>query len=98
MAQLLPRIRWSPIERQQVLDILMGYLNDPSSIVKTFAMQALADLGRQAPELRPTVLVHLRELTATGTPAMKARGRKLLTELGGLTRRSSGSAKKRRAA
>ncbi len=98
VAQILPRIHWNQTERQQVLDVLMEYLNDQSSIVKTFAMQALADLVRQAPELRPTVLVHLRELTATGTPAMKARGRKLLTQLGGLTRRSTGRPKKRRAA
>ena len=30
------------------------------------------------------ILIHLREFTDTGTPAMKARGRKLLTEMEGL--------------
>lgn len=83
VAQLLPRVRWNKSERQRVLRILMDYLNDPSRIVKTFAMQALADLARQAPDLRPRVLVHLRKLTRTGTPAMKARGRRLLEELDG---------------
>ena len=95
VAQMLPRIQWNQSERQQVLDILMRYLNDESSIVKAFTMQALADLAEQAPELRPTVLLHLRELTAIGTPAMKARGRKLLAKFGALTRRSTGRAKKR---
>lgn len=97
VAQMLPRVAWNGAERQQVFDVLMEYLNDRSSIVKTFAMQALADLAQHNPELRPTVMVRLQELTVIGTPAMKARGRKLLAKLGGLTRRSTGRAAKRRA-
>lgn len=81
LAQLLPRVRWNKAERQRVLRVLMEYLNDPSRIVKTFAMQALTDLTHQAPRLRPRVLVLVRELTRTGTPAMQARGRRLLKEL-----------------
>lgn len=95
-AQMLPRIKWSKAERQQVLRVLTGYLNDRSSIVKTFAMQALADLVEQAPEIRPAVVLHLRELMVTGTPAMKARGRKLLAGLCMPTRRPTGRAAKRR--
>ena len=78
LAQMFSRVKWNRTGLQRVMSILMEYLNDRSSIVKTFAMQALADLAQQAPELRPTVLLHLQELTAIGTPAMKARGRKLL--------------------
>jgi hypothetical protein len=44
-------------------------------------MQALADLTGQAPALRPIVVRRLRALTAQGTPAMRARGRKLLAAL-----------------
>jgi hypothetical protein len=80
VAQMFSRVKWSRTERQQVMSILVEYLNDRSSIVKTFAMQALADLAQEAPELRPTVLLNLQELTAIGTPAMKARGRKLLAQ------------------
>jgi hypothetical protein len=97
VAQMLPRIRWNPHERQRVLDILMHYMNDESSIVKTFAMQALADLARETPQMIPRVLLRLKALTANGTPAMKARGRKLLARLGGLTRRSTGRVARRRA-
>lgn len=97
MAQMLARIRWSASERKRVLAILMAYFNDGSSIVKTFAMQGLADLARQSPELMPSVRVHLQELTAIGTPAMKARGRRLLKELGGVTGRSTRRAQGRRA-
>ncbi len=94
---MLPRIQWNATERQRAIDTLIEYLNDRSSIVKTFAMQALADLAQQTPELKPAVMVHLQELTVIGTPAMKARGRKLLAKLGGLTGRSTGCAVKRRA-
>jgi HEAT repeat protein len=83
VAQMLPRIRWNRRERRKVLDVLTQYLNDESRIVKTFTMQALAELARQMPKLRPAVLPRLRELTAAGTPAMKARGRKLLAKLAG---------------
>jgi hypothetical protein len=81
VAQMLPRLRWNIREQQQVYDILVDYLRDSSSIVKTFAMQALADLTRQAPKLRPAVLRRLLDATAHGTPAMRARGRKLLANL-----------------
>lgn len=83
VAQMLPRLRWSTREQRQVYDILTKYLCDSSSIVKTFAMQALADLTKQSPGLRPAVLRRLRALTAHGTPAMRARGRKLLSTLAG---------------
>jgi hypothetical protein len=89
VAQILPRLRWNAQERQQVYDTLTGYLCDSSSIVKTFAMQGLADLTTQAPELRPAVLRQLQKLTVSGTPAMRARGRKLLVVLSGSTRCSS---------
>jgi|CXWL01.1.fsa_nt_gi HEAT repeat protein len=89
VAQLLPRLRWNVRDRQKVCDILTDYLRDSSSIVKTFAMQALANLTAQAPELRPAVLRQLQKLTVSGTPAMRSRGRKLLKELNGSTRRSA---------
>jgi len=84
LAQILPRLKLNQEERQQVVDILLSYFSDGSSIVKTFAMQALADIAKQSPNYRPSVLARLRELTVVGTPAMKARGRKLLAELDGL--------------
>jgi hypothetical protein len=87
VAQMLPRVRWNAGERKRVLRVLTGYLSDRSSIVKTFAMQALADLAAQAPGLMPQVLKHLQELTVTGTPAMKARGRMLLAKLAGPARK-----------
>ncbi len=89
LAQMLPRIRWNGEEQRQVYRILVGYLRDSSSIVKTFAMQALADLAIRSPALRPAVLRTIRALTTRGTPAMRARGRRLLPLLTNASTRSS---------
>ena len=97
VAQMLPRLRWNAREWQEVCEILTDYLRDSSSIVKTFAMQALADLTAQVSELRPSVLRQLEKLTVSGTPAMRARGRKLLAELSGSTRRPARGTKGQRA-
>lgn len=40
--------------------------------------EALADLAEQDPALRPEIIAKLETLTATGSPAMRNRGRKLL--------------------
>jgi len=44
-------------------------------------MQALADLAERDQQIRRWVLPLLAELTRTGTPAMRSRGRKLLARL-----------------
>ncbi len=67
-------------ETDEAIDILMFYLRDGSSIVKTFAMQALADLGMRDSALLTEVTPIIERLTQAGTPAMKARGRKLLRD------------------
>jgi hypothetical protein len=59
--------------------------------VKTFTMQALADIAARDAELRAPITERLKRMTRTGTPAMRSRGRKLLAQLsesrGGLTSR-----------
>jgi hypothetical protein len=81
VAQLLPRLRLTSREKAAAVRILMGYLEDKSSIVKTCSMQALADLAAQDEQLLDEVLPVLERLTRMGTPAMKSRGRKLLKQL-----------------
>ncbi len=81
VAQMLPRLELSPEERKETVDILIGYLDDKSSIVKTFSMQALADLAEKEASLRSQVIRLLEESTGTGSPAMKSRGKKLLKKL-----------------
>lgn len=81
VAQLVPRLRLTAAEKATAVSILMGYLEDKSSIVKTFSMQALADLAAQDEQLLEQVAPLIERLTRTGTPAMKSRGRKLLKQL-----------------
>jgi len=80
-ALMIPRLELNARERLVAVDILFDYLRDRSSIVKTFAMQGLADLAVKDPLLRRKLLPLLEELTEIGTPAMRARGRKLLQHL-----------------
>jgi len=81
VAQMFPRLELSKEERAVVVEILLDYLNEKSKIVKTSSMQALADFAERDASLRFKVIKLLEELTRTGSPAMKSRGRKLLEEL-----------------
>jgi hypothetical protein len=78
LALMVPRLELSGRERERAAAALQRYLEDRSSIVKTCAMQGLADLGRQDASLRDTAKRMLEESLRTGTAAMKARARKLL--------------------
>jgi hypothetical protein len=81
VAPMLARLPLSSAEQKRVLAILVGFLSDHSSIVKTMAMQAMADLAIGHEAWRPEVRSRIEALMDTGTPAMKARGRKLLRKL-----------------
>jgi len=78
---MIPRLRLSAKERQIAISALNSYLEDASSIVKTFALQGLADLAQDDPSIRPRVMEILRQAIRSGTPAMKARSRKLLIRM-----------------
>ena len=80
-AQLFSRVEWTRPERTRIITILQDYLKDKSSIVRTFAMQALGDIAARDSKLRKPIIKQLKELTESGTPAMKTRGRKLLAGL-----------------
>ncbi len=86
LAAMVPRLTLSARERQLAVSLMNGYLEDRSSIVKTSALQGLADLAMLTDDdasLRPKVIELLRVSTRNGTPAMKARSRKLLLQLEG---------------
>ncbi len=89
VAQMLPRLALSRLERELAVQTLLDYLGDGSSIVKTFAMQALADLAEREVSLRDRVIEVMEKSTREGTPAMKSRGQKLLRRLKGAEAKSS---------
>jgi hypothetical protein len=81
VAQMLPRLKLTRSERDEAVEVLLGYLKDKSSIVKTFSMQALADLAARDTRLLAEVLPLVERLTRFGSPAMASRGSRLLKEL-----------------
>ena len=81
VAQMLPRLSLSARERRQAAGIVESYLDDRSGIVRTCAMQALADLARTTRSSGREPCLSSAGLTRDGTPAMRARGRKLLQML-----------------
>lgn len=80
-AQILPRLNLTKLEREKVYKLMHEYLNDKSSIVRTFAMQALTDIALQENKYINEVRRLIEDLMRNGSPAMKSRGKKLLTVL-----------------
>jgi hypothetical protein len=78
---IVTRLKLTRAECRRVADVLSAWLDDQSSIVKTCAMQGLAELTRQDQSMTEGVLDQLRALARSGTPAMRARGRTLLKQM-----------------
>jgi hypothetical protein len=81
LALILGRLSLTPFEARQAAAVLESWLNDASSIVKTAALQGIADLTMCDPALLPGALDLLRIQGRSGTPAMRARSRILLKRL-----------------
>jgi hypothetical protein len=81
LAAMVPRLSLSEAERKSAASLLNRYLEAESSIVKTSALQGLADLAHGDRAIRETAIKVVRNAMQNGTPAMKARSRKLLHRL-----------------
>lgn len=81
LAAMVPRLKLDAKERELLRSMLNTYLEDSSSIVKTSALQALADLSAEQSTIRPEVMEILSQSARNGTPAIRARSRKLLVDL-----------------
>ncbi|MDP7196652.1 MAG: hypothetical protein QF864_10745, partial [SAR202 cluster bacterium] len=57
------------------------YLHDKSSLVKTFAMQALFDLAQLNKNILPEVKIIINSCLKNGSPSIKSRAKKLLHQL-----------------
>ena len=78
---VITRLKLTRLECRRVANVLTGWLDDHSSIVKTCSMQGLAELTLQDPSMKDEIQELVRELTRCGTPAMRARGRALLKQM-----------------
>ena len=81
LAQIVPRLELDDVERTGAIERLKEYLQDRSRIVQTFALQALVDLTEHDPTQRRLVSGLVETLTRTGSPAVRARARKLRLKL-----------------
>ena len=82
VAQMLPRLALTDDERDtQAIPVLLGYLQDQSRIVQTFALQALADFAVMDLQLRPRVLALVENAARAGSAAVRARCRHLSKQL-----------------
>src|SRR5215469_15467010 len=81
LAFVFPRLELTLPEARRAAATLYTVLDDRSSIVKTAALQGLADLTRHDPDSLPAVLDLLRIQGRSGTPAMRARSRHLIQRL-----------------
>ncbi|MBV8205885.1 MAG: hypothetical protein JO041_03755 [Acidobacteria bacterium] len=80
LAAMVPRLNLSRRECGAAWAAFREYLDDRSSIVRTFALQALHELALRHPPLRDETLELLQSAVRSGTPAMKARARRLLAD------------------
>lgn len=83
VAQMLPRLDLDDAETDRAVERLETWLSSESRIVQVSAMQALADLAATTPRLRDRARSRIRAAVEDGSPAVKARGRKLLADLEG---------------
>lgn len=79
LSLMLPRLQLNRPQRQRVFARLREYLGDRSSIVKTTALQGLLTLAGENRDLVQEAQGYLEHALRAGTPAMKARARKLLS-------------------
>jgi len=77
VARMIPRLPLSGGQRLHAFELMRGYLSEKSSIVRTWAMQAMFELSRKDAALRDDVLDVIDHALAGGTAAMKARARHL---------------------
>ena len=80
LLQILHRFKLTPDDVDLLTDMLRDFMYSESSIVKTFSLQLLVDFAAADESLRPEIMPLLWNALEHGTPAMRARARKLLKQ------------------
>ena len=81
IAQIIPRLKVTPAMEKEIIAGLNKYLSHKSKIVRVCALEALTDLAQKNPVIVKAVINKIRFHVKTGSPAIQARGRKLLKRL-----------------
>ena len=78
---LLPRLSYTKAQEKEIFEILKGYLSHKSKIVNVNAMEALAMLATKNNTILRDVKQIIKLKVSSGSPAIQARGGKLLKRL-----------------
>lgn len=81
VAQIAPRLAYSPNEENEIIKALKRYLTHKSKIVRLSAMESLANIAERNRSILNEVIEIIKVQKATGIPALQSRGRKLLQRL-----------------
>lgn len=81
MAQIASRLKYSDEEERKIVKVLKKYLRHKSKIVRVSAMTSLVDFAEKNKLLLNDVIDIIKKQIAHGSPAVKARGRKLLQRI-----------------
>jgi hypothetical protein len=81
LALMLGRLPLTVADCRRAAPVLYSWLDDASSLVKTAALQGLTEMTQIDPASVPAVVDLLRIHSRSGTAAMRARSRILLTRL-----------------
>jgi hypothetical protein len=81
VTQIIPHLKLTADDRRTAFELMRSYLEGRSSIVKTWAMQAMFALSQQDQSMRDDVMAVIDRALLKGTAAMKARARHLLRDL-----------------
>lgn len=81
VAQMLSHVRLDLKERSKATKLLERYLQARSVILVVEALQTLVDFSAEDRALRKRITPIVHRLATRGTPAMQARGKKLLVRL-----------------
>ena len=81
LAQLAPRLVYSPAREAEIIAALKRYLTHQSKIVQVSTLTALTELALRNRSLRAEVIGLVNKQMENGSPAVQARSRKLLKRL-----------------
>ena len=81
LAQIIPRLSLSKNEKQELIKTFVSFLNNKSRILVTFSMQAMVDIADNDDQLKNAIYPIIKDLSETGSGAMRSRGRRLINQL-----------------
>lgn len=81
LCKVIPKLELTRGEIALAFELYQSFLADKSAAVRSFSLSGLAELAALDPELRSEAIAIIEDQVRTGTPAMRARGRKVLAQL-----------------